>query len=282
MSRGSWPLAGECPGESGLARGFSPYRDARERVAIAALDASGFDFEFIAPGGSRRRGPLEIHWNEPFEACAPVRQFSTARRGNKTCFAGFRWAAATVESFDFSASPKLPAAQIRDLAALRWLQAGESIILYGAVGVGKTHVAQAMGHLAIRAGAEVRFHKTSRILADLAGGHADHTFDKRLAAHVKADLLILDDFAMREFTPTQADDLYVLVSQRVAEGRSIAITANRAPQDCYALFPNPVVAESLLDRLVNTSHQVFMNGPSYRPNKRPKNPSAKTEPSAVK
>lgn len=127
-----------------------------------------------------------------------------------------------------------------------------------------------MGHLAIRAGAEVRFHKTSRILADLAGGHADRTFDKRLAAHVKPDLLILDDFAMREFTPTQADDLYELISQRVAEGRSIAITANRAPQDWYPLFPNPVVAESLLDRLINTSHQVFMNGPSFRPNKRPK------------
>jgi DNA replication protein DnaC len=78
---------------------------------------------------------------------------------------------ATLEGFDFGANSKLPAAQIRDLAALRWLQAGESIILYGAVGVGKTHVAQAMGHLAIRAGAEVRFHKTSRILADLAGGH---------------------------------------------------------------------------------------------------------------
>jgi DNA replication protein DnaC len=75
---------------------------------------------------------------------------------------------------------------------------------------------------------------------------------------------------MREFTPTQADDLYELISQRVAEGRSIAITANRAPQDWYPLFPNPVVAESLLDRLINTSHQVFMNGPSFRPNKRPK------------
>jgi DNA replication protein DnaC len=176
----------------------------------------------------------------------------------------------TLEGFDFSTNTKLPAAQIRDLAALRWLQAGESIILYGTVGVGKTHVAQAMGHLAIRAGAEVRFHKTSRILADLAGGHADHTFDKRLAGHVKPHLLILDDFAMREFTPAQADDLYELISQRIAEGRSIAITANRAPQDWYPLFPNPVVAESLLDRLINTSHQVFMNGPSYRPNKRPK------------
>ena len=178
----------------------------------------------------------------------------------------------TLEGFDFSANPKLPAAQIRDLAALRWLQAGESLILYGAVGVGKTHVAQAMGHLAIRAGAEVRFHKTSRILADLAGGHVDRTFDKRLTSHVKADLLILDDFAMREFTAAQADYLYELISQRVAEGRSTAITANRAPQDWYPLFPNPVVAESLLDRLINTSHQVFMNGPSYRPNKRPKAP----------
>jgi DNA replication protein DnaC len=47
------------------------------------------------------------------------------------------------------------------------------------------------------------------------------------------------------------------------------MTSNRAPADWYPLFPNPVVAESLLDRLINTSHQVFMNGPSYRPSKRP-------------
>ncbi len=53
------------------------------------------------------------------------------------------------------------------------------------------------------------------------------------------------------------------------------ITSNRAPSDWYPLFPNPVVAESLLDRLINTSHQVIMNGPSYRPKKRPKNPTEK-------
>ncbi|MEU6322752.1 ATP-binding protein [Streptomyces sp. NPDC047009] len=82
----------------------------------------------------------------------------------------------TLEEFDFTASPKLPAAQIRDLAALRWLHTGESVILFGPVGVGKTHVAQALGHLAIRQGANVRFAKTSRILADLAGGHADRTW----------------------------------------------------------------------------------------------------------
>jgi DNA replication protein DnaC len=175
----------------------------------------------------------------------------------------------TLEGFDFVANPKLPAAQIRDLAALRWLAAGESVILYGPVGVGKSHVAQALGHLAIRQGAEVRFTKTSRLLATLAGGHADRSFDKRLAELVRPAVLILDDFAMREHTPAQADDLYELVSARASAGRSLVITANRAPVDWYPLFPNPVVAESLLDRLINTSHQVFMNGPSYRPNKRP-------------
>ena len=172
---------------------------------------------------------------------------------------------ATLESFDFTAAPKLPAVQIRDLAALRWLHAGESVLVYGPVGVGKTHVAQALGHLAVRTGAEARFHKTSKLLADLAGG----TFPKRLSTHAKPAVLILDDFAMRQFTAQQADDLYELVSQRITDGTSTIITANRAPQDWYGLFPNPVVAESLLDRLINTSHQVFMNGPSYRPHKRP-------------
>ena len=185
---------------------------------------------------------------------------------------------ATLEEFDFHASPKLPAAQIRDLAALRWLHTGESIVLYGPVGVGKSHVAQALGHLAIRHGADVRFTKTSRALADLAGGHADRTWPRRLAELTRPDLLILDDFAMRELTATQADDLYELVSERAQTNRSLILTSNRSPVDWYPLFPNPVVAESLLDRLINTSHQIFMNGPSYRPNKRPGRAGSTTKP----
>ena len=173
----------------------------------------------------------------------------------------------TLEGFDFAANPKLPAAQIRDLAALRWLHAGESVILYGPVGVGKTFVAQALGHLAIRHGAEVRFAKTSRVLAELASGHADRTWTNAYATFTRPHLLILDDFGMRELTAAQADDLYELITERT--GHSLMLTSNRSPIDWYPLFPNPVVAESLLDRLINTSHQVLMNGPSYRPHKRP-------------
>ncbi len=182
---------------------------------------------------------------------------------------------ATIEAFDFKANPKLPAAALRDLAALRWLGAGESVILFGPVGVGKTFIAQALGHNVIRRGGEVRFAKTSRVLADLAGGHADRTWDRRLREYTRPAVLILDDFAMRELTAPQADDLYELVSERACTDRSLILTSNRNPVDWYALFPNPVVAESLLDRLINTSHQILMDGPSYRPRKRPRPGTAK-------
>ncbi|MFD5568976.1 ATP-binding protein [Streptomyces cadmiisoli] len=144
----------------------------------------------------------------------------------------------TLEEFDFTASSKLPAAQIRDLAALRWLHAGESVILFGPLGVGKTHIAQALGHLAVRqGGAHVRFAKTSRFLAELASGHADRTWEKRIRELVRPDVLILDDFAMRQLSAAHADDLYELVSER--QGRSLIITSNRVPSDWYPPLPQP-------------------------------------------
>ena len=109
---------------------------------------------------------------------------------------------------------------LRDLAALRWLDAGESVILYGPVGVGKTHVAQALGHHVARRGGDVRFAKTSRVLADLAGGHADRTWATASREYTHPLVLILDDFAMRELTATQADDLYELITERAIAGQA--------------------------------------------------------------
>jgi DNA replication protein DnaC len=173
----------------------------------------------------------------------------------------------TIEDFDFSFNPKIPAAHIRDLATLRFLDAAESVILHGPVGVGKSHIAQAIGHAACRRGHSVVFTKTSRLLADLAGGHADRSWETRLRRWARPALILLDDFAMRAFTPTQADDLYELISERA--GRSVIITANRTAEDWYPLFPNPVVAESILDRVVNGAHHIAMPGRSYRSNRRP-------------
>ncbi len=176
--------------------------------------------------------------------------------------------ATTIEDFDFAFNPKIPAAHIRDLAVLRFVEANEAVILHGPVGVGKTHLAQALGHQACRRGYTAAFAKTSRLLADLAGGHADRTWGARLRRWARPDVLVLDDFAMRDFTAVQADDLYELITERQTRG-SLVLTSNRSPVDWYPLFPNPVVAESVLDRLINTAHHVHLDGRSYRPNKRP-------------
>ena len=180
----------------------------------------------------------------------------------------------SLEAFDFSFNPKMPAQYIRDLATGQFIERKESIIFCGPVGVGKTHLAQALGHQACRLGYSVLFAKTNRLLSDLGGGRADDTWEKRLRRYLKPDLLLLDDFALKEFTRTQAEDLYELIDQRYRCG-SMIVTANRTPKDWYPLFPNPVIAESALDRLISCSHVITLTGKSYRALLRPHDPIEK-------
>jgi DNA replication protein DnaC len=186
--------------------------------------------------------------------------------------------AATLENFDYGHNPKLPVAQIRDLARLEFLAAGEQLCIHGPVGVGKTHVAVALAHQACRRGHDAVFTTCSRLLAELAGGHADHSYTTRLRRLAKPAILVIDDFAMREFSATQADDFYELLCERLDRpGHSMILTSNRSPADWYPLFPNAVVGESILDRLINASHQLLMDGNSYRPTRRPGRPSRSTK-----
>jgi len=134
--------------------------------------------------------------------------------------------------------------------------------------VGKTHLAQALGHQACRLGYSVLFTKANRLLSDLGGGRADDTWEKRLHRYLKPDLLILDDFALKEFTKTQAEDLYELMDRRYRSG-SMMVTANRSPEDWYPLFPDPLIAETALDRLISCSHVITLTGKSYRALLRP-------------
>ncbi|MFC8428000.1 ATP-binding protein [Streptomyces sp. NPDC057253] len=103
-------------------------------------------------------------------------------------------------------------------------------------------------------------------------GHAGRIWDGRIRELIRPGLLILDDFAIRQLSASQADEVYELVCER--QGRYLIMTSNRVPSDWYPMFLIPVVA-ALLDWLVNSSQQVIMNGPSYRPNKRPKGPTEK-------
>jgi DNA replication protein DnaC len=173
-----------------------------------------------------------------------------------------------LRDFDFSFNPRIPKSQIWDLAAGRYLEESASVLLCGPTGVGKTFIAQALGIEACRQGRRVLFTRTSSLLTDLAGGRADGSWQRRFRRYVSPALLILDDFGMREFSIPQAEDLYELVNRRYRRG-SFIITANRAPKDLYPLFPNPVLAEGLLDRLVNSAFVITLLGKSYRPTQRP-------------
>ena len=174
----------------------------------------------------------------------------------------------SLEGFDFNFNPKLPAQYIRELATCHFIERKESVILCGPVGVGKTHLAQALGHQACRTGHSVLFMKASRLLTDLGGGRADKTWEKRIQHYLKPNLLIVDDFAMKEFTKTQAEDIYELIDRR-HRNSSLIVTANRVPKDWYPLFPNPVIAESALDRLISGAHMITLTGKSYRSMLRP-------------
>ena len=174
----------------------------------------------------------------------------------------------TLETFNFEFNPKIPSRQIMDLATCRFIERKEWALFIGPVGVGKSHLIQALGHQACRQGYRVLFSRATRLFTDLGGGHADGTWESRLKRYLKPDLLIIDDFAMKELTLKQAEDFYELVNERLHTG-SMVLASNRSPKDWYPLFPNPVLAEGILDRLINKAYHIVLTGRSYRTQLKP-------------
>ncbi len=135
------------------------------------------------------------------------------RRANKSLAARISKAhfeeVKTIEDFNFSFNPKIPAQQIRDLATGQFIERKESVLICGPVGVGKTHVAQALGHQVCRLGYKVLFTKTSRLLSDLGGGRADGSWEVRLRRYLLFDLLIMDLCCVIGYVEWAAHDTYV-------------------------------------------------------------------------
>src|SRR3954454_12064035 len=122
--------------------------------------------------------------------------------------------ACDLRDFDFAYNREVPKAKLWELASGRFIEEHAAILLCGPTGVGKSFVAQALGVAACRQRRTVLFTKTAALLTDLAGGRADGSHPQRLRRYLAPALLILDDFAMREYTAAQTDDIYELVSRR--------------------------------------------------------------------
>ncbi len=181
----------------------------------------------------------------------------------------------TLEEFDFAGSPTLNPAAIRDLATGLFIERREHVLLYGPAGTGKTHLAQALGHHACRCGRSVLFLKAVKLFRTLQASRADNSWDAELRRLLAPDLLIIDDFGLKPMTMTQAEDFYEIVAERHLRG-SIIVTSNRPPADWLTLFPDPVMANSALDRLAHNAHHFVMKGESYRKKMRPNFPAPTT------
>jgi len=170
----------------------------------------------------------------------------------------------TIEGFDFAFNPRIGKSHITELSTCLFVEKKEHVLIYGPVGVGKTHIAQALGHEACRRGYDVLYAKTAKMLRALLASRADHSWEKRIRRYLRPDVLILDDFGLSPFTAIQAEDIYELIAERHLKS-SIIITSNRPPQDWLALFPEPVVGNSALDRLAHNAHHIMIDGgESYR------------------
>jgi DNA replication protein DnaC len=153
--------------------------------------------------------------------------------------------------------------RIKQLANCVYIERNENIFLLGPVGVGKTHIAEALGHIACRMGYDVLFTKTVKMFRYLNGARADNTLEKRLKGYITVRLLIIDDFGLKPLTPAQSDDFYEIISERYMK-RSIIFTSNRTLEDWQGLFPDPIVANSVMDRIAHNAHQIILEGESYR------------------
>jgi len=169
----------------------------------------------------------------------------------------------TLESFDFGFTPSVNRQQIYDLATCAFVERAEGIWFLGPAGVGKSHLAQAMGHESARRGYDVLFTRTSTMLAHLQGGRADGTYERRLLSYLRPDVLVLDDFGLKPMRPPSSEDLYEVIDGRYQRA-PIVLTTNRAFSEWPELFDQPILASAALDRLAHGATQVLITGESYR------------------
>jgi len=184
-----------------------------------------------------------------------------------------------LEDFDWTASITVDRRLLDAVFSLDFMNRHEHVLLVGPVGVGKSFLSQALGYAAVRAGHSVRFIRADAFFRTLAQSRVDHTLEKTFRSFISPDLLILDDFGLQKLTAGQSTDLYELIIARHRKS-SLAVTSNRAVDEWLGLFDDPILGNSALDRLANSSYQITIEGTSYRqklsPHRRKEMLTAKT------
>lgn len=215
---------------------------------------------------ARNRQAIDGQWSY-VEFLSRVLEDEVERRSQKQLNLRLRRGALnttkTLEGFDFHFNPNLNRQQILDLATCEFIRQKRNLLVCGPTGVGKSHLAQALGQEAARQGLDVLFMNTQKMLQHLNGGRADGSWERRLATYLRPDLLILDDFGLKPLQAPGPEDLYDVINERYEKG-SILVTSNRAPSEWPDLFLDPLLASAGLDRLLDRAEVIIIRGPSFR------------------
>jgi DNA replication protein DnaC len=169
----------------------------------------------------------------------------------------------TLELFDFSFNKHISVKVIKELATCSFLSKKQVIFFVGPSGVGKSHLAQAIGHEACRRSIETLYRNTYNLLKWINAGRGDGTHEKRIKQIIKIPLLILDDFGLRSLSEAQQADLYEIISDRYDKTSTI-ITSNRDFNEWPSVFTNPLMGSAAMDRLVHRAVKIVIEGKSYR------------------
>lgn len=169
----------------------------------------------------------------------------------------------TLEDFDFAFNPQIPKNKVIDLATCNFIEMKKNALLIGKTGLGKSHIAQAIGHRACIAGHTTHYTTARQMLKELMASRADDTYERKLSKLITPNLLIIDDLGLTPLSGEAPLDLYEVIRLRYERG-AMLITSNRDVEEWYPLFPDKLLASAAMDRLLDNAQVVIMDGDSYR------------------
>jgi DNA replication protein DnaC len=183
---------------------------------------------------------------------------------------------ACVEDINWRTSRALDKSLVTALAGGDWLRHGQSLLITGATGCGKTWLACALGTQAARSGFSVLYTRAARLFDELQVAHGDGSFARRLAQLAKLDLLVIDDFAISPIGAAERNDLLEVLDDRVGT-RSTLITSQLPVKAWHTYLDDPTLADAILDRVVHSSHKIELKGRSLRDQAKPAHDDPKQE-----
>jgi len=169
----------------------------------------------------------------------------------------------TLDEFDFKFQPSVDQKLVRELATGRFIANAENVLVFGAPGVGKTHLAIGLGRAAVETGHSTLFVSATALLAGLARAETEGQLAEKLAFFAKPKLLVVDELGYLPFEKRSAHLFFQLVARRYERG-SMVITTNQVVTQWGTVFGDDVLAAAILDRLLHHSHTLMIQGESFR------------------